>query len=67
MQIEQAHRVRDRRATATDFKCDIFLAHSEFSCQTRVTLRLFDRIEIAALQIFDQAKARELPGRWRCE
>ena len=51
MQIQQAHRVRHRRATAPDFERDVLLPHSKFACQPGVTLRLFDGVEIGALQV----------------
>ena len=54
MQVEQSHRVGHRRPASTDLLRDLFLAHSKFAGEPRVTLRFFDRIEIGALQIFDQ-------------
>src|SRR5207248_8102058 len=44
------------RAAPADLVRDFFLPHPKFTCQTSVTLRLFDRIQIRALQIFDERK-----------
>src|SRR5438105_6795112 len=60
MQIEQTHRVSHRRATAPDFERDVFLPHAEFTGEPRVALRFLDRIEIGALQIFNERKLENL-------
>ena len=56
MQIEQPHRVRDRGAAAPDFLRDVLLPHAEFAGKTGIGLRFLNRIEIGALEIFDQRK-----------
>ena len=54
VEIEQAHRVRDRGPALPDLLRDVFLAHPKFVRQPRVGLRFLDRVEIGALQVFDQ-------------
>ena len=54
VEIEQAHRVRDRGAAVADLLRDVFLAHAKFVREPRVGLRFLDRVEVGALQIFDQ-------------
>src|SRR5205085_3436327 len=56
MQFEQANRIRDRGAAATDFERDIFLSHSEFLSQSGIALRFFDWIQISPLKVLDQRK-----------
>ena len=59
-QVEQSHCVGHRGPTSTDLLRDLFLAHSKFAGKPRVTLRFFDRIEIGALQIFDQREFQHI-------
>ena len=54
MQIEQPHRICDRRAAPANFLRDVFLAHPKFIREPGIRLRFLDGIEIRALQIFDQ-------------
>ncbi len=53
VEIEQAHRVRDRGAALSDLLRDVFLAHPKFIRQPGVGLRFLDRVEIGPLQVFD--------------
>ena len=53
MQIEQAHGICHGGPASPHFLRDLFLPHSEFSRQTRIRLRLLDRVQIRALQILD--------------
>ena len=59
VEIEQPHGVGDRGAALPDLLRDLFLAHPEFSREPRVTLRFLDRVQLGALQIFDQRKLED--------
>ena len=52
--MQQAHVVGDRRAILADGGRNRFLRHLEFVGQPPVRLRFFDRIQIFALDVFDQ-------------
>ena len=54
IQLEQTQRVGHNRAALADFGSDILLAKIEFLDEFAVAKRLFERIEIFPLQIFDQ-------------
>ena len=60
VQIEQPHGICDRRPAPAHFLRDVFLPHSEFTREPGIRLRFLDRIEIRALQIFDQRKLEHL-------
>ncbi len=53
-QFEQPHVVGDRRAILADGGGNGFLRHLEFVGEPAVGLRFFDRIQIFALDVFDQ-------------
>src|ERR1700716_351812 len=70
MEIEQTQRVRDCSAASTDLRRDIFLAHTKFPRQPRVSLRFFDWVEIGALEILDERNLEDfeiayLPDNYR--
>ena len=54
IEVEETHRVGDRRAALPDLLRDLFLAHPEFSREPGVSLRFFNRIQLRSLEIFDQ-------------
>ena len=56
MQIEQPHCVGYGGTAAAHFFRNVLLPHIEFASKTSIALRFLNRIEIGALQIFDQRK-----------
>ena len=52
--LQQPHEVRDRRAILADRRGDVFLLQVEFVGEAAVGERLFDRVQVLALDVFDQ-------------
>ena len=53
-QFQQARRVRHRRAALADLGGDFLLRELKLSAELRVAERFFQRIQILALQVFDE-------------
>ena len=60
VEVEQAHRVGHGRPALADFARDVLLPQAEFGGQPLVGARLFDHVEVRALQIFDQGEFQDL-------
>ena len=64
-QIEQAQRVRDRRARLGDLVGQLGLRHLVLGEQLAVAARLFDRVQVLALQVLDERELERLRRRRR--
>ena len=54
IEIEKADRIRDRGTVFADALGDFLLLQTKFLGQSRISLGLFERIEILALEVLDQ-------------
>ena len=58
--IQQAHRVGDRHAALADARGDHLVRHLEFLCQVLVGFGFLDRVQVGALDVFDQRQLEQL-------
>ena len=56
VKVEQAERVRDRRSSPTDSRGDVLLGQPELVDQLPEGERLFDRVQVFALEVLDEGE-----------
>ena len=60
MQIEQAHAVRNRSPALADLLGDVFLAQSKLAGEAGEGIGFFNRIEVLALEVFDEGELENI-------
>ena len=60
-QFQEPQKIRDRRAVFADGGRDLVLRETEFIGQAPIRLRFVDRVEILALDVFDERHLEQRP------
>ena len=58
--LQQTHVVGNRRAIFADRRSDLFLGHAEIAAEFFVGCGLIDRVQVFALNVFDERHLEEL-------